>query len=728
MKVVIAEKPSLALDIAKALSCDLSTKHKGYYLNKSEDIYVTWVFWHLLELQSPEKINKEWWGQWSISKLPMIPTFDFKKDYQVKEGVEQQFWLIKKLCENADEIYNAGDPDREGELLIQELLNVFNLKESVQNYRLWLLDLNKNNIKKEFEKKRKSSEYKNLFNSAFARQKADWLVGLNLTQLYTLKSKTLEQRFEGVWSTGRVQSSIVKIISDRQREIESFIPTPYWNIKAYYDIGGEKKNLDGLFFLLKDKNEIAIKDDENEDNADDTGVEEKKVMETRLFDKEEKDKIMLKLKTAKKGIVVDKKQTIKSEEYKGLYSKTQLMSDAANILGMDTSVSSGIIDELYEKFKILSYPRTDNEYLNQSDFENFKQILPDLLEIPKYMDHIVFLQENDFIQPNKKFVDDTKVTAHTWLYPLMPDDWFYETYNKLPIMHQQILDLVIKSVLANMYPPYQYESSTIVIEIEDEKFKSNGNILKDKGFKSLYEEYGIKSKNKVLPALNVGDEIDVNSVEEIAKETTPPSRYSEAQLLTYLEDLLNIVNKTSDDESLKKRIKEIGWDGERKLGIGTPGTRANIIEICIKRGYLEKKGTDKKMYYYTTPKGETLMNIIDKDFFNPITTALWEDKLRQIADGELSDEKFLEEIIDSLNDIIKKESPAIQEKELQKPKVVDNNSWACPKCWKPTVIKEIFSKKTWKYFKIKECTNYVAWKDKTWKWIKKGCDWCEFLK
>lgn len=728
MKVVIAEKPSLALDIAKALSCDLSTKPKWYYHNKSEDIYVTWVFWHLLELKQPELLNKEWWGKWSINKLPMIPHFDFKKDYRIKEGVEQQFNLIKKLCENADEIYNAWDPDREGELLIQELLNVFNLKKEAQNYRLWLLDLNKNNIKKEFDKKRKSSDYKNLFNSAFARQKADWLVWLNLTQLYTLKSKTLEERFEGVWSTWRVQSSIVKIISDRQKEIDTFIPTPYWNIKAFYNIGKEKKNLDGLFFLLKDKSELNIKDEIDEDNIDDTGVEEKKVMETRIFDKEEKDKLMWKFKTAKKWIVVDKKETIKSEEYKWLYSKTQLMSDAANILWIDTSVSSGIIDELYEKFKILSYPRTDNEYLNQSDFDNFMQILPDLLEIPKYNQHIMFMEEHWLMKPNKKFVDDNKVTAHTWLYPLMPDDWFEETYNKLPIMHQQILDLVIKSVLANMYTPYQYESSTIIIEIEWEKFKSNGNILKDKWFKSLYEEYGIKSKNKVLPQLNIGDEIEINSIEDIAKETTPPSRYSEAQLLTYLEDLLNIVNKTCDDETLKKRIKDIGGDGERKLWIGTPGTRASIIEVCLKRWYLEKKGTDKKMYYYSTPKGEALMNIVDKDFFNPITTALWEDKLRQIADGELKDTDFINEILSNLDEIINKEKPGILEKELQKPKVLEENTGACPKCWKPTIIKELFSKKTWKHFKLKECTNYIAWKDSKWKWTKKGCDWSEIVK
>lgn len=726
MKTIIAEKPSLALDIAKALWCDITTKSKGYYHNKDEDLYVTWVFWHLLELLPPDKLNKDWGGNWSVSKLPMIPTFDFKSEYGIKEGMSQQYNLISKLVANADEIYNAWDPDREGELLIQEILQVMKKKDNVKLYRLWLLDLNKKNIQKEYKLKRENSDYKDLFYSAFARQKADWLVGLNLTQLYTLKAKAEGKGNSGVWSTGRVQSAIVNILYERQKEIEEFQSIPYWNIKSFYSINNDKKALDWLFFKLVDKKSVSSDNEEENENDEDFN-EEKKVIETRIFNKEEKDSIYTKVKDAKEGRVIDKKTVLKQEEYKGLYSKTQLMSDCSSLLWIDGSLSSNIIDELYEKYKILSYPRTDNNYLNDSDFQNFLQVVPELSEIDKYSDIIEELEEENRLQPNKKFVDNSKVTAHTWLYPLMPDNGFSYVYENLPEIHKAVLDLVIKSVLANMAKPYSYEASVIVIDINGETFKSNGNILKDKGYRILYEEYGVKTKNKVLPKLEVGDTIQLDSIEVIDKETTPPPRYNESSLLTYIEDLGAIVNKRSDNEELKKRIKDIWGDGERKLGIWTPWTRWTIIDICIKRWYIEKKWKDKKQYYYVTDKGVELIKMIDKDFFNPITTALWEDKLRQISDGELSDKTFLEDIISTIKYIIEREKEALVAHEKSKPVLLESNVWNCPKCWHPIAIKQIFSKKTGKYYKLQECTNHTVSKQGD-KWIKNGCDWSEFVK
>ncbi|MFA5523419.1 MAG: DNA topoisomerase III [Tissierellales bacterium] len=581
--LVLAEKPSVARDIAKVLGCN---KKGNGYLEGDKHI-ITWALGHLVTLADPEEYDKRY-KTWKLEDLPMLPS---QLKLVVIKQTGKQFQTVKEQMHRKDvnEIVIATDAGREGELVARWIIEKANVKKPIK--RLWISSVTDKAIKEGFNKLKNGREYENLYASAVARAEADWIVGINATRALTCK-------YNAQLSCGRVQTPTLAMIAKREEEIQNFKP------RDFYGIGALSNNL-----------KLTWQDSHTKD--------------IRTFDKEKCDKILTSAK-GKDAQVIDVDKAFKKSFSPGLYDLTELQRDANRIFGYSAKETLSIMQKLYEAHKVLTYPRTDSRYLTSDIVDTIKDRVKACSTGP-YKSLTATILRNP-IKSNKSFVDDNKVSDHHAIIPTEQIVFLQELNDK----ERKIYDLVVKRFLAVLYPPFEYEQTTIKARIGNEIFIAKGKIVKSQGWKEVYsnnyeEDSEDDVREQLLPNINKGDTLKISSIIQTKGATKPPAPFNEGTLLSAMENPKKYME--SEDKDLIKIIGETG-------GIGTVATRADIIEKLFKTFLIEKKGKD----IFITSKGKQLLELVPEDLKSPTLTAEWEQKLGAISKGKINKNSFINEM------------------------------------------------------------------------------------
>ncbi|KEI08654.1 DNA topoisomerase III [Clostridium sp. K25] len=590
--LVLAEKPSVGRDIARVLNC---RKGGNGYL-EGEKYIVTWALGHLVTLADPEVYDNKY-KTWDIEDLPMIPKH-LKLVVIKKSG--KQFNVVKSQMNRDDvnEIVIATDAGREGELVARWIIDKAHIKKPIK--RLWISSVTDKAIKDGFKNLKDGREYNNLYKSAIARAEADWLVGINATRALTCK-------YNAQLSCGRVQTPTIAMIAEREEEIKNFKPKTYYGIEA-----------------KGDKLKLVWQDGKSKD--------------IKTFNKDKCENIFIKIKN-KDAEVIEVNKVKKKKLSPQLYDLTELQRDANKIFNFSAKETLSIMQRLYENHKVLTYPRTDSRYITVDVVETLKDRLKacGVGEYSKFTNRL--LRAN--IKGNKGFVDNSKVSDH---HAIIPTEQKF-VLSSLSDSERKIYNLVVKRFLAVLYPPFEYEQTTIKAKIGEEYFIAKGKIVLSQGWKEVYsnvfEEDDLEGelKEQILPSINKGDTLKINSISKTKGETKPPKPFNEGTLLSAMENPVKYMREESKE--LKKTIGETG-------GIGTVATRADIIEKLFNTFLIEKRGKD----IFITSKGKQLLELVPEELKSPALTAEWEQKLIAISKGKLNKDKFLNEIKDYSKDTV----------------------------------------------------------------------------
>jgi DNA topoisomerase III len=653
--LVIAEKPSVARDIVAALPGSFD-EHKNFY--ESDEYVITFAVGHLLELSDPEDYDPAW-KSWKLDNLPMIP-----KEFHVRPRDKKsatQLNLIHKLLKrkDVDRVINACDAGREGELIFTHIYETSGVDKPVD--RLWINSMTKQAIREGFEKLRPSDQLEPLRDAARSRSEADWLVGMNATRAAT----TRRGWGAGVVSLGRVQTPTLAMMVKREREIQAFVPVPYWLVHATFD-----PRYQGLWF----------EGDENQ-----------------LNDGKRADEIVEKVK-GKTGRVESVERKEQSERAPLLYDLTSLQRDANRRYGFSARRTLSAAQSLYEGKKAITYPRTNSRYLSGDLVSQLKPTAETLVPIPDYSAGARYVLGLDQL-PLGRVVNDAKVDDH---HAIIPTDISHDV-NAFSPDERRIFDLVAKRFLAAFHPPARYARTTVVTEVEGERFRTRGKVTLEAGWRGVYGlEADAEAKQDEdgngegeLPALQQGQEVKCVEAESEARETKPPPRYTEATLLSAMET----AGKLVDDEELREAMKE--------RGLGTPATRAEIIETLIRREYIERVAKDLQ----PTPKGMSVVTMLEE---HPITSAEltgdWEKQLMDIEHGSGNRSAFMQGIAGFAQTTVDQ----IRNLDDDKIKVERVELGLCPKCGAETgeIIKEnsrAYGCTSWKSREEPGC-GFVIWK------------------
>ena len=576
--LVIAEKPSVARDIAAVLKCG----EKGDGFIGGENYIVSWAVGHLVTLCEPDDYDKSL-KRWTAGSLPIIPE---KMKLKAVRGSKKQLDTLKKLmnAKDTDSIICATDSGREGELIFRYIYEYNKCKKPFK--RLWISSMTDAAIKEGFANLRDGKEYDNLYISAKCRSEADWLVGINATRAFTIK-------YNALLSIGRVQTPTLAMIVKRQNEIDNFVPNKYYEVIADY---GDFKG---------------------------TWTDGKK--NTKIDDKSAAEDIAYKV-DGKTATVEDVVKTEKQILPPQLYDLTELQRDCNKIYGFSAKKTLDIAQSLYEKRKMITYPRTDSRYLSDDLIPKIKVVLKRLKDAGIFADYASDLIDGEKLPVTKRIVDNKKVTDH---HAIIPADNYYRK-DSLTSDEKKVFGLIAIRFIAAFNRPYKYTATKITVLCEDELFISKGNTVTDEGWKRLYKEVykNVKDNEQILPDVKKDDTVMVKEAHTIEKETKPPLPYNEATLLTAMEN----AGKNTDDEQLKEKMKE--------YGLGTPATRAAIIERLIEVGYIHRKGKA----LIPDIKGKQLISIVPEEMRSPVTTGKWEKGLGSIAKGNMQAEKFMASI------------------------------------------------------------------------------------
>lgn len=590
--LVLAEKPSVGRDIARVLNC----RKNGNGFIEGDKYIVTWALGHLVTLADPEEYNKKY-KEWNMEDLPILPN---KMKLTVIRQSQKQFYTVKNQMSRKDvkEIIIATDAGREGELVARWILEKANIRKPIK--RLWISSVTDKAIREGFNKLRDGRDYENLYKSAIGRAEADWIVGINGTRALTVK-------YNAQLSLGRVQTPTIAMIAQREEEIKNFQPRDYYGIEA---------NTKSLKLRWQDK--------ETKDN--------------RSFDKNKIENI-LKIIKGKDAKVLDVKRSLKKTYAPSLYDLTDLQRDANRIFGFSAKETLSIMQRLYENHKVLTYPRTDSRYISDDIVGTLKDRI-NACNLGEYQKAASKLLKSP-IRANKSFVDNSKVTDHHAIIP---------TEERVPLSRlsdneRKIYDLVVKRFLAVLYPAFEYEQTTIIADIGNESFLAKGKTTKSLGWKEVYsndyyDEEDEDGDDQNLPEINKGDIIKVISLVETRGQTKPPAYLNEGTLLQAMENPVKYMS--GESQTLKKIIGETG-------GIGTVATRADIIEKLFNTFLIEKNGKD----ILVTSKGKQLLDLVPEDLKSPALTAEWEEKLSLISRGKLNKDKFIEEMKEYSNSIVR---------------------------------------------------------------------------
>lgn len=592
--LVIAEKPSVARDIARVLGAN--QKNGGVLEGKK--YVVTWALGHLITLADPEEYDKKY-EKWEMSTLPMMPK-DMKLVVIRQTG--KQFSVVKTQLfrKDIEEIIIATDAGREGELVARWILEKAGCHKPIK--RLWISSVTDKAIKEGFANLKDGHAYDNLYRAAVARAEADWLVGMNGTRALTCK-------YNAQLSCGRVQTPTLAMIARREEEIRQFTP------KEYYGVSVETQDVKWTW-------------------------RDEKTKSFRTFSREKAEEIRRKTETASLEVTRIEEKTKKSMA-PGLYDLTTLQREANQKYGFSAKETLNIMQRLYENHKVLTYPRTDSRYIG-------KDIVPTIRErlkacgIGPYRKLAGALM-NKPVQANSSFVDDKKVSDH---HAIIPTEQFVQL-DHMTNEERKIYDIVVRRFLAVLYPPFEYQQVTMEAKAAGETFAASGKVVKSQGWKEVYEggdqeeseEDEEKLKDQRLPKMQTGQKLKVLRATLNTGKTKPPARFTEATLLAAMENPVKFM-ETRDKEA----VKTIGETG----GLGTVATRADIIEKLFHSFMMEKKGNE----IHITSKAKQLLELVPEDLKKPELTADWEMKLSQIAKGKIRQGDFLHEIRDYTCEIV----------------------------------------------------------------------------
>ncbi len=620
-KLVLAEKPSVARDIARVLKC--RKKEHGYL--EGNQYIVTWALGHLVTLATPEKYNKKY-KTWRLNDLPIIPKH---LELDVIYKTSKQYSIVKRQMYRKDvsEIIIATDAGREGELVARWIIEKSNIKKKIN--RLWISSITDKAISNGFKQLKDGRLYEDLYASAESRAYSDWYVGINATRALTTK-------YNAQLSCGRVQTPTLSIIARREEEIKSFKSKDYYGIIAI-------------------ANQISFTWHNRQTN------------DSKSFDKAYCNQLITNLKN-KNATIFDINKKYKKQFAPLLYDLTELQRDAHKYFSYSAKETLSIMQSLYERHKLLTYPRTDSRYLTTDIVPTLKERLQ-ALKMTSY-GPLTTLIINQHIKSNTSFVNDKKVSDHHAIIPTEQK----VNLSKLNNREKNIYDLVVKRFLSVLYPPCEYEQITIKAKIEDELFTAKGkNVIKD-GWKAIYQNQNDEGESdlQVLPDLNKGDKIIINALRQTSGQTKPPAPFNEGTLLSAMENPTKYMSNQN-----KTLIKTLGETG----GLGTVATRADIIEKLFNTYLIEKRGKS----IYTTSKGKQLLNLVPDDLKSPALTAEWEQKLSKIANGQLNKNTFIQEMKKYAREIVNQIKSS-----KQKFKHDNITSKTCPNCGK--LLLEVKSK------------------------------------
>lgn len=585
--IVLAEKPSVARELARVLNC--TQQSKGYL--EGQQYIVTWALGHLVGLAEPEEYDRKY-KEWRLEDLPMLPE---KMRLCVLKETGHQFHIVTHLMQRSD-INNfiiATDAGREGELVARWIMKLGAWHGPFQ--RLWISSQTDQAIREGFRNLKPGRQYDNLFQAAVCRAEADWLIGLNVTRALTCK-------FNAQLSAGRVQTPTLAMIVRREQDIQNFKPVEYHTIQA---------NFGDYLGYWRDKNGNG-----------------------RIFDIQQANALLQKIQNHD-GVIQEIKRDTKSEPAPLAYDLTELQRDANHRYGFSAQKTLSLAQQLYERHKILTYPRTDSRYLSADLVPTFRQRLQ-AIAVGPYQKWTNLLM-NQHLNPGRRFINDEKVSDH---HAIIPTEEPLRLDN-LDNDERRLFDLVVRRFLSILFPPYRYEQQTIVTQINGENFYSTGRMTLDMGWRDITtsnqeNESADESPEQTLRQETKGSAKKVTSVKLEKGKTKPPPRYTEASLLAAMESPQQFIA----DEELRETIKE--------SGLGTPATRAEIIEKLIYNFYIERQGKS----LIPTSKGTQLIDLVPEQLRSPELTAEWERRLNRIAQGKEDFQKFINDIRHNASELV----------------------------------------------------------------------------
>ena len=646
MTVCIAEKPSVAKDIAKVLGAN--TPHSGYM--EGNGYQVTWTFGHLCELKEPNDYTENW-KRWSLAALPMIPP-RFGIKLKNDKGVQTQFAVIEQLMQKADCIINCGDAGQEGELIQRWVMQKAQAKCPVK--RLWISSLTEEAIREGFQNLKDQKEYEPLYLAGLSRAIGDWLLGMNATRLYTLKYRP-DNSSGQVLSIGRVQTPTLAMIVNRQREIETFVPKRSWVLSTVY--------CDTKFTAIAHDEEA-----EAEEKAEiEAAAKEGKTIKSKgpiyrqiEFPKEDIGKAVLEAVKDNDLTIVSLTKRKGTETPPRLYDLTSLQVDCNKKYGYSADMTLQLIQSLYEK-KFTTYPRVDTTFLSDDIYAKCPQIMNGLYKTTvggqaPYAELVRAIGGKP-LKKSKKVFDSSKVTDHHAIIPTgVPPQGLSDA-------ERNVFDLVARAFIAAFYPDMKYETTTVMGEVpaahlSDETrkyaengekilFRTSGRVILDEGWKVVFKKGNVRETDEEqtddsspassIPVFAKGESgPHIPSLSE--KLTQPPKPYTEATLLRAMETAGRFV----DDEELRDAMKE--------NGIGRPSTRAAIIETLFRRRYIRKE----RKSLLPTPTGVELIGLIREDLLkSPELTGIWEKRLRDIEHGTYDPLQFINELKQQIHAIVR---------------------------------------------------------------------------
>lgn len=609
-KLLITEKPSVAMEFAKALK--LGTNRKNGYI-ESEEWIITWCVGHLVTMSYPEVYDANL-KYWRIDTLPFIPEV-FK--YEVIPSVQNQFNIIKSLItrEDVDTIYVSTDSGREGEYiyrLVDQMIGV----EGKLKKRVWIDSQTEEEILRGIREAKDLSEYDSLSDAAYLRAKEDYLIGINFSRLLTIiygrrVANSINEDRASI-SVGRVMTCVLGMVVIREREIRNFVKTKYY--KVFVDFNGFIGDL-----KISENSKLYLPIDLYNDSG---------------FKQEIKAKEVIDNLEGKDAVVEEVKKTKQKENAPLLFNLAEIQNECTKRFKIKPDETLEIIQNLYEK-KLVTYPRTDARVLSTAVAKEISKNLNGLAknfkdeEVQKIISKMISEKYSTNLIKTK-YVNDSKITDH---YAIIPTGQGLENYDKLPELQKNVYKLIVKRFLAIFYPPAEFNKVAVSIKIGEELFTANEKVCINKGYLEVLKQDEIKEANEILKDLKKGQKLDVKELGIKEAETNPPTRYNSGSLILAMEN----AGKLIEDEALREQIKG--------AGIGTSATRAEIIKKLEKIKYIEIN--PKTQIVTPSKKGEIIFDVVNHsmpDMLNPKLTASWEKGLEMVANKEIKQEEFMQKL------------------------------------------------------------------------------------
>ena len=635
--ILITEKPSVAMEFAKALK--INTNRKNGYL-ESEKWLITWCVGHLVTMSYPEKYDKRL-KFWNLETLPFIPK---QWKYEVIPAVQNQFDIIKQLLtrDDIDTIYVSTDSGREGEYiyrLVDQMIGVQNVKKK----RVWIDSQTEEEILRGIKEAKDLSEYDSLSDSAYLRAKEDYLIGINFSRLLTLiYGRTLANKIQeerASISVGRVMTCVLGMVVSREREIRNFKKTKYYKILL---TAGEENSTFTAEWKVNEKSKV---------------FESPKLYNESGFKKQEDAKEFIASLAGKPATITELKKSKQKEKAPLLFNLAEIQNECTKRFKIKPDETLEIIQNLYEK-KLVTYPRTDARVISTAVNKVIKKNLNGIAKRYKNQEvqSIIKKMAQEKYSTNlekTKYVNDKKITDH---YAIIPTGQGYENFDKLPDLQKQIYEVIVRRFLAIFYPPAEYSKIQLTLNVENETFNTSGKVCLNKGFLEVLKPVSKKvnaeedsGKNdatnnlEILKDLKKGQKVEVQNYELKEAETSPPTRYNSGTIILAMEN----AGKLIEDEELREQIKG--------AGIGTSATRAEIIKKLERIKYIQINS--KTQIVTPTNKGEIIYDIVRSsmpDILNPKLTASWEKGLDMVAKQEIEPSEFMTKLENFINSKFKK--------------------------------------------------------------------------